>query len=228
MIQWRTELHSKAEPSYAKFAASLIPGRDDLIGVRIPEIRKLAKRILKDDWRSVLDDEPKCFEEEMLMLLIVATCPVDIEERIRMENEFLDIIDNWSLCDTYCGAFRFTERESERAWEHFKSLMEIGTEYSMRMSVVSRMNHFHDRDKMELLMEDVTRYHHEGYYYKMGCAWAVATCHTLYPDIGRRILESGELEEWVHNKSIQKIRESLRIPAEEKDFIKGLRRKAPL
>ena len=227
MIPWREELRSMAEPSYAEFAASLIPGRDDLIGVRIPNIRRLVKRILRDDWRSVLETEPECFEEEMLMLLIIATAPMDIEERIRLESGFLDRIDNWSLCDTYCGAFTFSEDESERAWEHFSGLMALGTEYSMRVSVVARMNHFTDRDRMESLMGDIVANHHDGYYYKMGCAWAVATCHTLYPDIGRRLLESEELDIWVHNKSIQKIRESLRVPAEEKEFVKGLRRRVP-
>ena len=227
MMPWREELRSMAEPAYAEFASSLIPGRDDLIGVRIPGIRRLLKRILKDDWRSVLESGPECFEEEMLMLLIVATAPIDIEERIRLESRFIHLIDNWSLCDTYCGAFGFTPEESQRAWDHLRGLIHSGMEYPMRMSVVARMMHFTDRGSMEVLMRDIIENRHDGYYYKMGCAWAVATCHTLYPDIGRRILESQELEIWIHNKSIQKIRESLRVPAEEKDFVKGLRRKAP-
>ena len=45
-------LKAEAEPKFQKFTSGLISGTDPIIGVRIPKLRTLAKKIAKEDWRS--------------------------------------------------------------------------------------------------------------------------------------------------------------------------------
>ncbi|MEI7028033.1 hypothetical protein [Paenibacillus sp. y28] len=68
----KEQLFALAEAEYRRFSAALIPNMNihHMLGVRLPELRKLAKRIAKGDWRSYLqqaDDE--FFEEIMLQRL---------------------------------------------------------------------------------------------------------------------------------------------------------------
>ena len=107
------------------------------------------------------------------------------------------------------------------------TLIDTDEEFKMRVSVVMRMSHFVDDDHVDPLLDDIATHDNPGYYYRMGAAWAVSMIFVKYPERTRALLESDRLEVWTHNKSIQKIRESLRVPAEVKEELKGLKRRVP-
>ena len=52
----RDFLEAHADARYAAFSASLVPGAQRLLGVRLPVLRALARDIAKDDWRTYLDE----------------------------------------------------------------------------------------------------------------------------------------------------------------------------
>lgn len=227
MIDYRRMIDAAVDGKYAEFSGKLMPGKERMLGVRIPELRRISKLIIKDDWRSFLSDVPECYEEEVLRGLVIATAKTDVEERIALTEDFLRYIDNWATCDIFCTSWKFSKKESDRAWEYFSGLMDTDDEFRMRVSVVMRMSHFIDDDHVGRLLEDIATHDHPGYYYRMGAAWAVSVCFVKYPDETRGLLESDRLEVWTHNRSIQKIRESLRVPAEVKEELSALRRRAP-
>ncbi len=216
MIDHRRILKDEAEPEYAEFSSKLIPGKEGIMGVRVPKIRALAKRIIKDDWESFLRDEPEIFEEEMLCGFVIATAPMDAERRIEYTEGFLGIIDNWSTCDSFCSAWKFQKKDSEKVYGYFADLMNSGDEYRMRVSLIFRMDHFIDENHVDDLLEDIASYRHEGYYYKMGAAWAFSFCYIKFPERSMAVLESGRMDDWVFRKSIQKICESYRVPDDDK------------
>ena len=226
MIDYRRMLSEAAEPEYARFSSKLIPGKEGIIGVRIPTIKRIAKSIVKDDWEGFLEDVPSNFEEEMLRGLVIATAPMDAERRISLTEGFLDAIDNWSTCDSFCSAWKFKKGDSDRVYAYFKSLMDSGEEYRMRVSVIMRMNHFLDEGHVEDILEDIAVYRNEGYYYKMGAAWAVSFCYIKFSETTYAYLESGRMDDWVFSKSIQKIRESYRVCQHDKDMLQELKKKS--
>lgn len=69
----REQLLNMVESKYGEFSTSLIPGCNNLIGVRIPALRKLAKKLVKDnsDWRQLLKECDMYFEETMLRGMII-------------------------------------------------------------------------------------------------------------------------------------------------------------
>ena len=77
MIDYRQILRDEAEEDYARFSSKLNPGKEGIIGVRVPKVRALAKTIIKDDWETYLEDDPECYEEELLKGLVIATAPMD-------------------------------------------------------------------------------------------------------------------------------------------------------
>ena len=223
LIDYRRELREAAEPEYARFSSKLIPGKEGIMGVRVPKLRDMAKRITKDDWEAFLDEEPECFEEEFLKGLVIATAPMDAERRIGYTEGFLDTIDNWSTCDSFCSSWKFKKKEAEAVHDYFRSLMDSGEEYRMRVSIVMRMFHFIDEEHVDGILEDIRDHRNDGYYYKMGAAWAASFCYIAFPERTEEMLESGKMDDWVFRKSIQKICESYRVPEEDKARLKELR-----
>lgn len=224
MIDYRRMLQENAEPEYAAFSSKLIPGKEGIMGVRIPVLRDIARSIVKDDWEAFLQDTPENFEEEMLRGLVIATAPMDTERRIVLTESHLDIIDNWSTCDSFCTSWKVPRKDSARIYDYFSALMDSGTEYRMRVSLIMRMDHFLDGDHVEDMLEDIVSYRHEGYYYKMGAAWAVSFCYIKFPEVTEGYLKDPKMDDWICNKSIQKIRESYRVPDESKERLKSFKR----
>lgn len=225
MMDYRGFIKDNSEPEYAAFSSKLIPDtRLKLMGVRIPKLRGLAKTLIRDgSWRAVLEDDIENFEEHTLHGLIIATAPVGLDERISMTERFLPTIDNWSVCDSFSGSWSFHENESAEAWNYLASLMGSDQPWKMRFSLVSRMSSFKDPEHSACIVDDIVSHDNPEYYYRMGAAWAFSFCFIRNRDYSLKALESKGMEVWTHNKSIQKIRESLRVSAEDKATVSGLR-----
>ena len=66
---------------------------------------------------------------------------------------------------------------------------------------------------------------HEDYYVKMGVAWAISIFYIKQPQLTLPLLQENNLDNFTHNKAIQKIRESFRVSKEDKEMLNGLKRK---
>jgi len=225
LIDYRSLLKESAEEEYARFNSKLIPGKEGIIGVRAPTLKKIAKQITKDDWESFLEETPTCFEEEVLKGLVVATAPMDAERRIDYTEGFLGYIDNWATCDSFCQAWKFRKSESDRVYDYFSSLIDSGQEFRMRVSLVLRMSHFMDEEHVGDIMDDIVSYDHDGYYYKMGAAWAASVCYVKFPETTLDRMRNSDMDKWTYNKAIQKICESYRVSDEDKQFLRSIRKK---
>ena len=102
----REELPRLAEETYRCFSARLLPGVNNVLGVRLPVLRGLAKQAAGEDWRACVAAEPASFEETMLQGMIIGYAATDIEQTLRLTAAFLPKIDNWSVCDSFCIGLR--------------------------------------------------------------------------------------------------------------------------
>ncbi len=223
MIDYRAMIRDSAEPEYAEFIRKLVPGKEGIVGVRVPKLRSIAKEILKDDWESYLNDDMTCFEEEFVRGLAIATAPMDTGRRIALTEGYLDVIDNWSTSDTFCSSWKVPKKDRDAVWDYFSDLMDSGKEFRMRVSVIMRIDHFMDEEHIDPLIEDLAAYRNDGFYYKMGAAWAASVCFVYFRERTLELLESRRLEPWVQNKTIQKIRESFRVSDADKEIVSKYR-----
>ncbi len=227
MIDYRGMLRKSAEPEYAKFISSLTPDHDKVLGVRVPRVREIAKAILRDDWRQILGMDPEYLEEEMLVGIVIASAPIGTAERIELIERFLPHVTSWATCDIFCSTMRMPKDDPELLWDYLSSLMGTGSAYPMRLSLVARMSIYKDEKHSRAILEDIETHDNAEYYYRMGAAWAVSVIYVSFPDMVIDLLERGRMEAWTHNKSIQKIRESRRVSAEDKERVRALRRRVP-
>jgi len=107
----RRELESIADEKYRVFSSKLIPNIDNVLGVRLPELRKIAKRLAKDNYQEYLAaTELIYFEEIMLQGIIIGYLNVEWEDKVKHIIGFIPKIDNWSVCDSFCTGLKFDEK----------------------------------------------------------------------------------------------------------------------
>lgn len=215
------EFSRLADPEYKTFNESLIPGAQTAYGVRVPELRRMAKAIVRDDPRGFLAaSQPGSYEEIMLRGIVIASMKTDGEERLSLVKSFLPLIDNWAVCDTFCSSFSLKKPE-ERAgmWAFLLPLFQDGREFYARFAAVMFLDHFVTEDYVDRGLIQLENMRQEQYYVQMAAAWAVCECYVKFPDRTRPLLERRTLSPFVQNKAIQKIRDSYRVSREEKNLL---------
>ena len=86
------------------------------------------------------------------------------------------------------------------------------------------MEHFLDGDFRPEYPRIVAGIRSEEYYVNMMRAWYFATALAKQYDAVLPYLQNHRLDEWTHNKAIQKARESFRITPEQKEYLRTLKR----
>ncbi len=222
----RKELFSLSDEKYRKFASSLIPGCDNLIGVRIPQIRKIAKQIVKDNPIDFLDNfEDICFEETMLRGLVIANLNDDIDIVLEQVALFIPKITNWSLCDSFCSELKIVRKHKEKVWGFLKRYYQSDECYEVRFAVVILLFHYIEEQYLNDIFFICDIITHEDYYVKMAVAWAISICFAKFPNETMPYLQNNNLDNDTYNKALQKIRESLRVDKATKEIIKSMKRK---
>lgn len=217
-------LFKNAGEKYAEFQRKLIPNIDpkSIIGVRTPVLRKLAKEISKtDSCKDFLNDLPhKYFDENQLHSFVISQ-EKDFEECIKLVEEFLPFIDNWATCDQLSP--KIFAKHLPEIREKIFQWVESERTYTVRFGVEIAMTYFLGENFNEEIMEKISKIRSEEYYVRMMVAWYFATALSKQWDDVIKIIESKKLDDWTHNKTIQKARESYRITAEQKEYLKNLK-----
>lgn len=218
-----------AERGNKKFTESLNPGVEHILGIRVPDLRKLAARIAKDDWEAYLDTADTYYMEERMLQGMVLGCirpDADVEVYLHRVTQFVWNINSWSVCDTFKfgGGKKFIEANKDRLWEYLKTWMHAEGEYEIRFGVVMAMQHFIDEEHLDELFSLYDGIRHEGYYVRMAVAWALSVCFVKFPERTLAYLKQNSLDKFTYNKALQKITESYRVDAATKKVIRGMKR----
>ena len=218
-----------AERGNKKFTESLNPGVEHILGIRVPDLRKLAARIVKDDWEAYLDTADTYYMEERMLQGMVLGCirpDADVEVYLHRVTQFVWNINSWSVCDTFKfgGGKKFVEANKDRLWEYLKTWMHAEGEYEIRFGVVMAMQHFIDEEHLDELFSLYDGIRHEGYYVRMAVAWALSVCFVKFPERTLAYLKQNSLDKFTYNKALQKITESYRVDAATKKVIREMKR----
>lgn len=218
----RKKLFALQDEKYKKFSCTLLPDTDNIIGVRVPEIRKIAKELAKGKWQDYKDD--KYYEEIMLQGLIIGYAKTDDILRFELLKNFIPKIKNWGVCDIVCSNLKFTNKNKSQMWKFLQQYFYSDSEFEVRFAVVMLLNYFIDDDYIDRVLNILDSIKHDGYYAKMAVAWAISICFVKQWDKSFKYIKSSNLPEWTYNKSIQKACESYRISDDKKRLLKALKR----
>lgn len=221
----RNQLLALADEEYQKFSSGLIPNAHNILGVRLPQLRSIAKDIAKHDWATYLDSaHDDYFEEVMLQGMVIGYIKADIEEVLSRAEAFIPKINNWSVCDSFCITLKCAKKYPDQVWEFLQPYLQSDKEYDIRFAVVMLLNYYVDEAYIHAVLEKLDQIQHDGYYVKMAVAWAISICFIKYPEITMPYLQHNHLDKDTYNKALQKIVESNRISPEMKQTIRSMKR----
>lgn len=218
------ELFRLQDKKYAAFQVKLIPTAeaDRIIGVRTPELRILAKKLFKDeDTGSFLMSLPHQYFDEDQLHAFVISLEKDFDKCIAEVEAFLPFIDNWATCDQLSP--KVFKNEPEKLLPHIYTWIKSDKVYTVRFAIGMLMQHFLDERFHQKYADMVAAVRSEEYYINMMIAWYFATALAKQYVPILPYLEGRKLDDWTHNKAIQKSVESNRITTEQKAYLKTLK-----
>ena len=220
----RERLFALRDGDYAAFQAKLTPSvaPEAFIGVRVPELRKLAKELAgSPEAAAFLAELPHAYYDENMLHGLLVTGLRGREECIIETERFLPYVDNWAVCDTLAPRALAEDRPALlrdiRRWAASEKV------YTCRFGIGMLMRFFLDADFSPELLEIPAAVRSEEYYVRMMVAWFFATALAKQWDAALPYIEGGRLDKWTHNKTISKACESFRVPDERKAYLRGLR-----
>jgi 3-methyladenine DNA glycosylase AlkD len=222
----RQTLFNLAEVDYQRFIASLLPHTDNIIGVRQPLLRKLAREIACGDWRSFMARAGnRYFEEIMLQGMVLGYVKTDLAELFEYTADFIPKINNWSVCDTFCAGLKITKRYKKQVWDFLQPYLRSGQEFEIRFAVVMYLAYYIEDEYITQVLTHLDNIKHDGYYVKMAVAWALSVCFIKQPEPTMAYLKNNTLDKFTYNKALQKIVESYRVDKETKQLIRSIKHK---
>lgn len=224
MIDVRSMMLENADPKMAAFNKKLTPGDEVFLGLRAPMMRNLAKDIAKNDWRAFLASDPREYHEDLVIQgMVISYAKMDLDERLHHISEFIPKITTWAICDMF--TYKAKKNEREAYWNFLLPYLKEPSEFGMRFAVVSILGNFIDDEHIDHVLKLMDSTKHDGYYLKMGVAWALSVCFVKFPEKTMEYLNDNTLDDFTYNKTLQKIVESFRVDDPTKTIIKGMRRK---
>lgn len=214
------------DSGYRDFHSKLVPNisKETIIGIRTPVLRKFVKEYKKEpEAAEFLKTLPHQYYDENVLHGFLISELKDYETCVQALDEFLPYVDNWAVCDGISPKV-FAKHHKEllpkiREWAASEHV------YTSRFGLEMLMTHFLDGDFRPEYLEIPASVHSEKYYLNMMIAWFFATALAKQWEASIPYLEENRLSTWVHNKTIQKARESYRIAPEQKEYLKNLKRK---
>ena len=224
MTEIQRRLFALQDEGYRDFHAALMPTVDKglVIGVRSPALRALAKELKGTELAAAFMDElpHRYYEENNLHAALIGHIR-DFEPCLAAVERFLPWVDNWATCDMMNP--KALAKDKAALLERIRLWLQSSHTYTVRFGMEMLMNHFLEEDFREEYLALVASVQSEEYYIRMMQAWYFATALAKQYEAAVKVLEQRKLGTWVHNKTIQKARESFRVGEEEKIYLKSLK-----
>lgn len=220
----RARLFALQDEGYRAFHSRLMPTvpPETVIGVRVPALRRLAKRLAgTPQAEAFLQELPHIYYEENNLHAFLLESILDYDAALAATEKFLPYIDNWATCDSFCP--KVFAKHKEDLLPVLRRWMASDHPYTVRYGMEMLMRYYLDEDFRPEHLAWAAAVHSGEYYINMMRAWYFATALAKQPEAALPWLTARRLDVWTHNKTIQKAVESSRIPAETKAFLRTLR-----
>lgn len=216
-------LKSIGEDKYREFSSKLIPDTPLMFGIRTPELRKIAKEILKGNYGEFLACKKGGYHEEIVIEgLVMAGIKCGYSEMLALMKRFSEKIYNWAICDTV--SFKGLKKYLNEFIADVPQFIHSENPWVQRFGFGCLMEFYLSEEYIDTVFDFVNSVNSDFYYVEMMQAWLVATAAAKQRDKTFAFLKNNKMNDFTHNKAIQKMRESNRISKEDKDLAASLKR----
>ena len=212
---------AQGNETYAAFNKRIVNTKMPVIGVRVPDLRRLARELAPDmsaaDISKLLTVQNKSFDYVLLCGLLITHARLDDQMAIDLVKQYLPHVDSWAHIDIFVEKKR--RFAGEIWWDFVLECLRSEAEFTVRYGIVSLMTNFLDEAHIDQVFAALRNVKHDGYYVKMALAWLYATSAVHFFELTLAELENEHIDAWTRNKSYQKMRESRRFTPEEQEII---------
>ncbi len=220
----RQDLLQMADEKYREFHATLCPGTQNMIGIRVPVLKSYGKEIAKGNWREYLQNaQDDYYEETLLQGIVIGMAKMPIQELLQRLEKFIPKINNWAVCDVTCASLKAIKKNLDIVWDFLQPYLKSTKEFEVRFAVVILLDFYVTDEYIDRVLQELDKIKQKDYYVKMAIAWAISICYIKQREKTLEYLNKSQLDDFTYNKAIQKILESTRISKEEKVMLKKLK-----
>ena len=221
------KLYEMQDLKYKEFDSSLCPNVDNIIGVQVPKLRAIAKQLVKEEKKEYLELENiEYYEEKVIQGLMLGMSNLTIEDTKKYLEKFIPKIDSWAVCDVVCSSLKIAKKCQKEIWDFLSKYINSDKEFEIRFVVVMYLDYFLNDGYIDKVIKNISKIKSDKYYVQMAIAWLLAESFIKQKEKTKEYLKNNKLDNFTHNKAIQKIIDSYRVSQEDKEFVRTLRRKA--
>lgn len=220
------QLQALSESDYKAFNEKLIPTKYAIRGIRMPALKKLAKEISKKEGVELYleNAEFTTYEHVLLYGLVLGNMTkLPLGSVFNYLDPLILRFDNWAHVDTITAAFSIFKKYQDEVLNHFLSLKDDEGEFTKRFFVILLLCYYMDEQHIDKTLQLLSEVPQGQYYVDMALAWALSVGLVKHYDKTLPYLKKQGYSKFVHNKAIQKARESFRISPEKKEILNGMK-----
>jgi len=219
----KKELLGVQDKKYKNFSTSLLPGINNVIGVKLPVLRGIAKNIVKNkNYNSFFKENDDEFMELTMLEGMVIGEILKNDFDFKLVENFIPKINNWSVCDSFCASIKTFKKNPKKVKTFLEKYFKSEKEFELRFCFVILLNYFIE-DDYEYVIEKICAFKNESYYAKMAAAWCLSMCIVKNYKKCLEDIKNANIHPFVLKKGLTKAVESLRLNKEQKNEIRKLR-----
>ena len=219
-------LISIKDEKYKEFHSSIVlDSKYEMIGIRLPKMREIAKEISKTNIEEFLKvAQDKYYEEVMIQGLVISHIK-DEKTFYEYFKNHVKTIDNWALCDTFCSSIKIIKKHEEKYFSEAIKMCLDSKEFISRTGIVMILSSFVNEKNLQTIFDTLNKITSDKFYINMAEAWLVCDLYIKFPKETLAFMKKNNLNKFTQNKAISKIHDSFRVDKEDKEYLNTLRRK---
>lgn len=216
-------LFELSDSKYRDFSNRLIIDSKEIIGVNIPELRKLAKDISKTEIESFFKFYKGYYFEETMILGLVLGYLKEVSILKQYILFYSKEIADWSLCDTPASNMKLIKNYNKEFYPIIETFLNSDEEFIIRFGLVLLLNHYINDEYIDNILNICINLKTDKYYINMAISWLLCECYIKYKEKTDKYISFNYLDKFVLNKTISKIRDSYRVNNIDKEELKKRR-----
>ena len=218
-------LLSLQDENYRKFHSSLVlNSKYEMIGIRLPVMRDIAKKISKNNIEDYLKYSNDQYYEEVMIQGLVISNIKDEKLFYKYFKKQVNKIDNWALCDSFCSSIKIVRKYEEKYFNESIKMSLNSSEFISRVGLVLILDHFISQSNLDKIYDTLNNIQSEKFYINMAEAWLICEMYIKYPKQTKKFLEKNNINKFTQNKAISKIHDSYRVSKEEKELLNNYKK----
>lgn len=210
----KEDLKNYIDLDYKKFSERIIYTNREVIGVRLPILKKYAKDN-KDNLDLIYDNT---YHENTIINAYIINTIKDYDLHLKYLLYFIDYIDNWATCDT----LKFNIKDHELDYFNLsKELIKSKNTYYRRVGLRILFSFKNNKSYLDRIIKLINSLYLEKEYYVNMCnAWLLCELTIFNKDYIINNLNNLKLNDFTKSKFVSKCYDSFRI---DRDTVKILK-----